>query len=1394
MKHIWKKLAAWALSAALLLPAVPAAQAEEADEPAGDLMSFAGAVSAMVKEYGLESEGEVGLLDLELAEEFATARLIVKAEGEIDPLNAVSVAEGYRDLHILQFADPADAAAAFEVYEAMEGVEWVQPDGIVTLSAESGPSPNGKVDPEEKDEEAEPEEETGAEAAELLADPTFLSWGFGRYGDVEYIEEEEMYAPINGINMTDLQSAVLSQYGGKKSNLPSVTVAVLDSGVMDDHEFLDGYVLKDKGYDFINNDDWAYADHDHGTHVTGTVIDGTRALGNVKILPVKVLDENGSGSDVQVSLGILYAAEQNVDVINMSLGGEGYSYMMREAVDMAVEHGVTVVVSAGNDNSDAAEQSPACFDNVICVASTTRYAELSDFSNYGEVVDVSAPGSGIYSSIPYDTADASAVKYATMSGTSMATPHASAAAALLLTAEPALTPAEVELRMEAVCTNPVEDWKLIYDYETDERVPRGVAFPDLLDASGLLGSGVSGISISRKDICICPGQEVQLTASTFPKKQTVTWKSSNTSVAAVSGGIVTAKAAGTATITASYGSYSAACTVTVQPLELTMPESLTLPVDGSTRVHAVAEGLDPMPELTWSVADPAIAELYTAMEDDGDQPVENIPSDTTTVNGIVIHGLKAGTTTVSATFGSVTKRFTVKITPLDNSWYDDDKSGGFVHHIQTLDDLEEFAWAVNYGVADCFTDHTVCLDSDLNMIGITDYEPIYDFNGIFAGGNHTISNLTITDAEYGDIGLFGSTGEDAVIRDLNVSAEISCVGEDESNVAILVAENDGLIENCRVSGSVHAPYCNAVGGIAGKNSGTVKNCTNTAAVTAHYAAAGIAGENEGPVSGCSNTADIATDGWNTGGIAGYCGGDVADCTNTGTIYGENWHIGGIVGYSYSGTVSGCENTGSVNGPYHVGGIVGQTDSFVTDCVNKGSVRNIDFWDMYAFGGIAGYSFLGVIRNCANTGTVGGDAYYIGGILGYGCGAVVENCRNEAENMIGMTYVGGIVGCCGEDIQDMYSYESLFYPSSVSACGNRANVVSLNYGAGGIIGGGEETAVEYCWNEGNVTCADAADVGGIAGSLANTEYHLRDCTNSGSVSGYDRVGGIIGRAESNTDIEGSAQIYNCVNYGAVSATSTYNSCCGGLAGSAAFSEFRNCLNAGDVSGGKDAGGLVGYANYGTILLENCVVQGQVSGEKNTGLLCGYVVDNYGESEIRVINCYMEPSGSKYGYAGSALTESNCSGFYYNNASGTYKLAKSVSAGGKTCTDLITALNAAVAAEHGKTNGYDLAYWEKVNGASNPQLKLLTRAVRIKISAQEGGVLTVILPQEIMVMKNTPRLYAARYDNGRMTAVSLVDWVGDGWRIADISRGTGGEVCIFGVDSLNFTPASEFVKRP
>ncbi|MDQ6598896.1 peptidase S8 [Bacillus salipaludis] len=224
--------------------------------------------------------------------------------------------------------------------------------------------------------------------------------------------------------------------------LKDTVVAVVDTGV--DHTLADlqDKVQSDQGYNFINRTNNIMDDNGHGTHVSGIIAasanNGYSMAGispSAKILPVKVLDSSGSGDTEQIALGILYAADHGAKVINLSLGGP-YSRTIEYALQYANKKNITVVAASGNDGFEEVSY-PASSKYVIAVGSTNRLNVVSDFSNYGEGLDLVAPGSDIPSLVPNGN-----VTYA--SGTSMAAPHVSAVASLLLSQQPNLTPSEIQ--------------------------------------------------------------------------------------------------------------------------------------------------------------------------------------------------------------------------------------------------------------------------------------------------------------------------------------------------------------------------------------------------------------------------------------------------------------------------------------------------------------------------------------------------------------------------------------------------------------------------------------------------------------------------------------------------------------------------------------------------------------------------------------------------------------------------------------------------------------------------------------------------------------------------------------------------------------------------------------
>ncbi|GGK27907.1 hypothetical protein GCM10008955_22110 [Deinococcus malanensis] len=216
-----------------------------------------------------------------------------------------------------------------------------------------------------------------------------------------------------------------------------VTAYIIDTGINTAHTNFGGRAVwgTNTTGDGVNSDCQG-----HGTHVAGTVGSATWGVAkNVKLVAVKVLNCEGSGTTSGVIAGLNWAAQQRSGpaVANMSLGG-GASQALDDAVASATNSGLTVVVAAGNSNVDACGSSPARAPSAVTVGSTTSTDARSSFSNYGSCLDLFAPGSNITSTWIGSTTATSA-----SSGTSMASPHVAGAAALILQANPAYTPAQV---------------------------------------------------------------------------------------------------------------------------------------------------------------------------------------------------------------------------------------------------------------------------------------------------------------------------------------------------------------------------------------------------------------------------------------------------------------------------------------------------------------------------------------------------------------------------------------------------------------------------------------------------------------------------------------------------------------------------------------------------------------------------------------------------------------------------------------------------------------------------------------------------------------------------------------------------------------------------------------
>ncbi len=229
----------------------------------------------------------------------------------------------------------------------------------------------------------------------------------------------------------------------------AVTVAVVDSGVRKTHEDLAGAVLA--GRDLVTGSgDGSNDQNGHGTHVAGIIAARSNGRGivggapGVKILPVRVLDGSGSGYSSDVAEGIIWATDNGAKVINLSLGGNVPSQATQEAIQYAQAHGALVLAAAGNaGQSGNAALYPAAFPEPVAVGAINAAKQRAPFSNWGSYVDVVAPGDSIVSA--WSTSDTT---YAWASGTSMATPYASATAALVFAANPTFSPQQVRTRLE----------------------------------------------------------------------------------------------------------------------------------------------------------------------------------------------------------------------------------------------------------------------------------------------------------------------------------------------------------------------------------------------------------------------------------------------------------------------------------------------------------------------------------------------------------------------------------------------------------------------------------------------------------------------------------------------------------------------------------------------------------------------------------------------------------------------------------------------------------------------------------------------------------------------------------------------------------------------------------
>lgn len=260
-----------------------------------------------------------------------------------------------------------------------------------------------------------------------------------------------------------------------------IKVAVVDSGVDYNNADLKNRVLKNVGYNFVNNTNDAMDDYGHGTEVAGIIaaqggndkeIIGIAGPLDVKIIPVKVLGKDGLGYSDIIAKGIVYAADVGADIINVSIDLDVHDKNIENALLYAKEKGSFIVVAAGNSNSNCDVFSPAGDDGAFTVASIGATYKKSYFSNYGTSVQVAAPGENILTT-------QLGGKYGEISGTSMAAPVVAGIAAMIKAENPLIDSDEIAKIIDTTATDVMKKGKdmqtgygLINAYEAIKNVKK----------------------------------------------------------------------------------------------------------------------------------------------------------------------------------------------------------------------------------------------------------------------------------------------------------------------------------------------------------------------------------------------------------------------------------------------------------------------------------------------------------------------------------------------------------------------------------------------------------------------------------------------------------------------------------------------------------------------------------------------------------------------------------------------------------------------------------------------------------------------------------------------------------------------------------------------------------
>jgi subtilisin family serine protease len=383
---------------------------------------------------------------------------------------------------------------------------------------------------------------------------------------VEYVQRDGVYKisatqpspPSWGLDRIDQHNLPLDSSYTYPTTAANVHAYVIDTGIRFSHSTFGGRATS--GFDAV---DGGSADdcNGHGTHVSGTIGGSQYGVAKgVALVGVRVLDCNGSGTTSGVVAGIDWVTANAIKpaVANMSLGG-GADSTLDAAVVRSINSGVTYGIAAGNENQNACNDSPARVAQAITVGATTTTDARASFSNFGTCVDIFAPGQGITSS--WNTSDTATN---TISGTSMATPHVVGVAALIASANPSFSPAQVRDFMVNNATNGVVG-------NPGSGSPNKLLF--VVQSGNPPPTNDFSVAVSPASGSVAPGGSASATVSTA-----VTSGSAVTVSLSASG----APAGGSATVTPSSVTAGGTATLNVTTSASTPPGTYTVTVTGTS--------------------------------------------------------------------------------------------------------------------------------------------------------------------------------------------------------------------------------------------------------------------------------------------------------------------------------------------------------------------------------------------------------------------------------------------------------------------------------------------------------------------------------------------------------------------------------------------------------------------------------------------------------------------------------------------------------------------------------------------------------------------------------------------------------------------------------------------